>query len=129
MAFPSPAQDFLERPISLDEKLIRHPAATYFVIADNTNYPAGILQGAILVIDASLKPCDGTLLVCAVDGEFKIRRYRTVPRPHLEDLSSGRKEALPDDTDSYSGSRAIFGVVTYIINNARLGEFDDCPVM
>ena len=69
------------------------------------------------------------MLVCAVDGEFKIRRFRTMPRPHLEDLSSGKKETLPDDTDGYSGSRAIFGVVTYIINNARLGEFDDCPVM
>ncbi|WP_458793773.1 S24/S26 family peptidase, partial [Citrobacter freundii] len=73
--------------------------------------------------------CDGSLLICAIDGEFRIKRYRTHPQPHLVNLDNGRMESLPADDDGYSSAPAIFGVITYIINDARLGEFDDCPVM
>lgn len=127
MGFPSPAADYVEKQLSLDEKFIKHPAATYFMRAANTCYRAGILQGALLVIDASLNPCDGSLLVCALDGEFRVKRYRMAPKPHLEDLTSGRKEALPSQEDNCPP--AVFGVITYIINDARSGEFDDCPVI
>lgn len=85
--------------------------------------------GALLVVDASLSACDGSLLICAIDGEFRIKRYRTHPQPHLINLENGRKEALPEDGDGYNSSHAIFGVITYIINDARNAEFDDCPVM
>ncbi|HHD7491176.1 TPA: S24 family peptidase [Klebsiella oxytoca] len=127
MGFPSPAADYVEKQLSLDEKFIKHPAATYFMRAANTCYRAGILQGALLIIDASLNPYDGSLLVCALDGEFRVKRYRMAPKPHLEDLTSGRKESLPSQEDNCPP--AVFGVITYIINDARSGEFDDCPVM
>lgn len=130
MGFPSPAQDYEDKGISLDERFIKDPSATYFMRAASTYYQAGIIQGALLVIDSSLSPCDGSLLICAVDGELKIKRYRVTPRPYLEDLQTGRKEEIPSDNDDgYSNQRAVFGVITYIINDARLGEFDDCPVM
>ena len=129
MGFPSPAADYVETRISLDQQLIRHPAATYFMRASRSHFREGILQGALLVVDASLTACDGSLLICAIDGEFRIKRYRTRPQPHLINLESGRREVLPDDGDGYNSSQAIFGVITYIINDARLGEFDDCPVM
>ena len=114
MGFPSLAADYVETRISLDQQLISQP---------------GIIQGALLVVDASLSPCDGSLLICAIDGEFRIKRYRTHPQPHLVNLENGRKEALPVDDGGYSSAPAIFGVITYIINDARNGEFDDCPVM
>ncbi|OUF10516.1 DNA polymerase V subunit [Enterobacter roggenkampii] len=56
-----------------------------------------------------------------------VRRYRTHPKPHLENLANGRKESIPED--NYGEASALFGVITYIINDARSGEFDDCPVM
>ncbi|MGJ3290552.1 S24 family peptidase [Klebsiella michiganensis] len=127
MGFPSPAADYVEKQLSLDEKFIKHPAATYFMRAANTCYRAGILQGALLVIDASLNPYDGSLLVCALDGEFRVKRYRMAPKPHLEDLTTGGKESLPSQEDNCPP--AVFGVITYVINDARSGEFDDCPVM
>ncbi|MDY0856226.1 S24 family peptidase [Klebsiella aerogenes] len=130
MGFPSPAQDYEDKGISLDERFIKDPSATYFMRAASTYYQAGIIQGALLVIDSSLSPCDGSLLICAVDGELKIKRYRVIPRPYLEDLQTGRREEIPrDNDDGYSNQRAVFGVITYIINDACLGEFDDCPVM
>lgn len=44
----------------------------------------------LLVLDASLSVCDGLLLICAIDGEYRIKRYRTHPQPHLANLENGR---------------------------------------
>lgn len=128
MGFPSPAADYVERPISLDAHLIEHPGATYYMRAGASHYREGILSGALLVIDSSLNPRDGSLLVCAIDGEFTIKRYRTAPAPHLVNLETGRREKLPE-ADCVTGESPVFGVITYIINDARAGEFDDSPVM
>ena len=86
-------------------------------------------EGDTLVVDSSLSPFDGSLLVCAIDGEFRIKRYRLHPTPHLINLENGRREELPEYEAGYTGSHPVFGVITYIINDARTGEFDDCPVM
>lgn len=128
MGFPSPAADYVEQRISLDRRIITRPAATYFMRAGSTHYREGILNVALLVVDASLSPCDGSLLVCRMEGELRIKRYRNHPKAHLEDLQTGRREEIPAHDDMNSPD-AIFGVITYIINDARSGEFDDCPVM
>ncbi|WP_334783564.1 S24 family peptidase [Enterobacter asburiae] len=129
MGFPSPAADYVEERISLDKRLIAHPSATYMMIAGTTYLRAGIMKGAMLIVDSSLTPKDGSLLVCAVDGEFRIMRYRAIPHPCLENPENGRREPLPMKDDVSDTSRPVFGVITYIINDARSGEFDDCPVM
>lgn len=128
MGFPSPAADFEENRISLDNRLITRPASTYFMRAGETCYREGIMSGALLVIDSSLTPCDGSLLICSVDGELRIKRYRTNPFPHLVNIQNGRQERLPD-ASSHGVESPVFGVITYVINDARLGEFDDYPVM
>ena len=66
----------------------------------------------------------GAAIMCEDDVD-----YRTHPQPHLVNLENGRKEALPVDDGGYSSAPAVFGVLTYIINDARNAEFDDCPVM
>ena len=88
------------------------------------------LQSAMLVVDSSLPPLDGSLLICCRRGEFRVKRYRKAS-PYAEDLESGRRESLPDDDDSsYSGSRKA-----YIRGNPHTsltmpsGESDDCPVI
>ncbi|QFH50422.1 S24 family peptidase [Leclercia adecarboxylata] len=127
MGFPSPAADFAETRVSLDGRLIAHPSSTYFMRASASHYREGIIQGALLVIDSSLDACDGSLLVCAIAGEFMVKRYRKHPRPHLVNLVNGKQEELP--VDNFAEASPVFGVITYIINDARTGEFDDCPVM
>lgn len=54
MGFPSPAADYAESRISLDQQIIRHPSATYFMRAADSHHREGILQGALLVVDSSL---------------------------------------------------------------------------
>lgn len=128
MGFPSPASDYVEDRISLDAKFIKHPSATYYMRAGNTHHREGIIKGALLVIDCSLNVCDGSLLICCMDGEFRIKRYRSHPRAHLVNLENGKREEIPEDTGADT-SRPIFVVITYIITHARSGEFDDCPLM
>ena len=129
MGFPSPAADYVEERISLDNRLIAHPSATYMMIAGSTCLRAGIIKGAMLIVDSSLTPKDGSLLVCTIDGEFRVMRYRTHPQPYLETPENGRREPLPSKDEVSDTSRPVFGVITYSINDACSGEFDDCPVM
>ena len=129
MGFPSPAQDYVEERISLDKRLIAHPSATYMMIAGTAYLRAGIMNGAMLIVDSSLTPKDGSLLVCVIDGEFRIMLYRPLPHPCLENPENGRMEPLPLRDEASDSSRPVFGVITYIINDARSGEFDDCPAI
>ncbi|HCU0294995.1 TPA: LexA family transcriptional regulator [Citrobacter sedlakii] len=129
MGFPSPAADYVEQRISLDETLISKPSATYFMRSGQTYWREGIMYGALLVVDSSLTPFDGSLLVCSVDNEFRVKRYKRYPKPHLINLETGAVEEIPKPTSLFDDESHLFGVITYIINDARSGEFDDCPVM
>nr|WP_210454772.1 S24 family peptidase [Pantoea ananatis] len=128
MGFPSPATDYIEERISLDKRLIAHPSATYFMLSATAYWRAGIHQGALLIVDRSATPCDGSVVVCRLTGEFHIRRFRLHPYCHFESLTGdGRKEKIdPDSTDEDDG---IFGVVTHAVNDMRSMEFDDHMVI
>lgn len=126
MGFPSPALDFTEQCISLDQKLISEPGATYILRSADSHWKAGIMCGAYLVVDSSKTPCDGSIVVGTVHAEFRVLRYRKFPTPHLEEIDDPeRKFQLLDDFED----DGVFGVVTWILNDARSGEFDDVPVM
>ncbi|WP_435952759.1 HumD family translesion DNA polymerase [Dryocola sp. BD626] len=129
MGFPSPAADFLQERINLDQLIISKPSATYLFRAGEPQWRAGIMKDALLVVDMSRGPADGSIVVCAQNGEFKMRIFRKFPRPHLQNIDKptetyplpGYVEGDPDD--------AVYGVVTWILNNASSGEFDDAPVI
>jgi len=71
--FPSPAHDYIERTLDLNELCIRHPAATYFVRAKGDSMlGAGIFSGDILVVDRALKAVDGDIVIACVNGEFTV---------------------------------------------------------
>ncbi len=129
VGFPSLAADYIDHRISLDEKFIDHPASTYFMRSGQTYWREGIMSGALLVVDSSLTPFDGSLLVCSVDNEFRVKRYKRSPKPHLINLETGAAEEIPKPTSLFDDESHLFGVITYIINDARSGEFDDCQVM
>lgn len=92
MGFPSPAQDYVEHSLSLDQLCITKPAATYMMRADKGYLRAGIQQGAILVIDASAKAFDGSVVVVEHGGEFHLKRLQLLPEPSLTGLDyTGRR--------------------------------------
>jgi DNA polymerase V len=113
--FPSPADDFLDKKLDLNEHLIRHPAATFFVrVQGNSMIQAGIHSGDVLIVDRSLEPIDRKIVVAAVNGELTVKRLRrkkdrtflAAENPEYRDL-----EVTPEmDFD-------IWGVVIHVIHS------------
>ena len=75
--FPSPADDYVERRLDLNEHLIRSESSTFFVrVAGHSMQDAGIHDGDLLVVDRAVEPSDGAIVVAALDGELTVKRYR-----------------------------------------------------
>ncbi len=75
--FPSPAEDYVERPLDFNELLIANPAATFAVrVAGDSMSGDGILPGDIAVVDRSVQAANDRVILALVDGEFTLKRYR-----------------------------------------------------
>lgn len=75
--FPSPADDFKETRISLDEELITNKEATFFAkVSGQSMIGAGLDDSDLLVIDRSIEPTNNKIAVCFLDGEFTVKRLR-----------------------------------------------------
>jgi DNA polymerase V len=79
--FPSPAEDYVEGGLDLNEHLIRHPAATFIVrVEGDSMIGAGIFPGDLLVVDRSIEPHDGHVVIAAVAGELTVKRLKGGPK-------------------------------------------------
>ena len=75
--FPSPAEQYLETPLDLNELLVKRPAATFFVkVQGDSMVGAGIHDGDLLVVDRSLRPASGDVIIACVDGDFTVKTLR-----------------------------------------------------
>lgn len=75
--FPSPAEQYQEPPLDLNELLVKRPAATFFVrVQGDSMIGAGIHDGDLLVVDRSLRPASGDVIIACVDGDFTVKTYR-----------------------------------------------------
>ena len=121
--FPSPAEQYLEPPLDLNALLVKRPAATFFVrVEGDSMIGAGIHDKDLLVVDRSLAPASGDIIIAAVDGEFTVKTYRT----GLRTGKDGRKHrfvALEPANPNYptiaisSGHELqTFGKVTAVIH-------------
>ena len=76
--FPSPADDYLESKLDLNDYLIKRPSATFFVrVVGDSMVNAGIHNNDIIIVDRSIKPKHGKIIVAALDGQMTVKRlYR-----------------------------------------------------
>ena len=75
--FPSPADDYLDRPLDFNELLIINPSATFAVwIEGESMKDAGIFPGDLAIIDRSVAPANGHIVLALLDNEFTVKRYR-----------------------------------------------------
>ena len=112
--FPSPADDHLEDTLDLNTHLIHHQEATFFVKAQGDSMiGAGIHQGDILIVDKSLTPKSGKIVIAVVDGEFTVKRLHKykgnitlkAENPEFKDIKIRGTDEL-----------IIWGVVTSVIH-------------
>jgi DNA polymerase V len=74
--FPSPAEDYSDKKLDLNEFLIKHPSSTFFVkVEGDSMIGAGIFPGDMLVVDRYPVPQSGQVVLAILDGEFTIKRY------------------------------------------------------
>ena len=83
--FPSPATDYMEEALDLNTFLIRHKAATFvFAVKGHSMRDAGIVDGDKVLVDRSVKPKHGQIVVAVVNGDYTIKRlYSTAGRIEL----------------------------------------------
>lgn len=112
--FPSPADDYVETSLDLGEHLVTNEEATFFVrVSGNSMTGVGIHNGDILVVDRSVEPQDGSVVVAALDGELTVKRYQ---------LRSGYPYLIPesegyDPIPIHDGQELIvWGVVQHVIH-------------
>ncbi len=75
--FPSPAEGYLQRPIDLNELLVRNPPSTFMVRAEGQSMiHAPIQSGDLLIVDRSLEAHDGNIVLAVIDGEFTVKTLR-----------------------------------------------------
>lgn len=108
--FPAPGDDLVEKPLDLNDLLIDNPTATFFVrVSGDSMEGAKIFNGDILVVDRSVTPLDGCIVVAAVYGEMVVKRLSK---------HAGRVELLSENAEyapiSINDAEDIFiwGVVT-----------------
>lgn len=118
--FPSPAEDHLGDTLDLNQLLVRRPAATMFVrVRGDSMTGAGIFDGDILVVDRSLSPASGQIVIAELDGELTVKTL---------ELSGGRVRLLPANPayrpiDVGELQRfEVWGVVTGVVRTAVGGN-------
>lgn len=73
--FPSPADDYLDGQLDLNQYLIKHPAATFFIrVSGDSMLGAGIHSGDLLIVDRSLEAAPNRVVIAVVNGELTVKR-------------------------------------------------------
>lgn len=115
--FPSPADDYVADTLDLNEHLIHRREATFFVQASGESMlGAGIQDGDILIVDRSISPTNGRIVIATVDGEFTVKRLeknansvRLLPEnPEFQPIEFKSEQELQ-----------IWGVVTSVIHQFK----------
>lgn len=112
--FPSPADDYMERSLDLNEHVIKHPSATYFIRASGDSMTgAGIFDGDLLIVDRSLEPAHGRVAVVEVDGQLTVKRlFKSKGRFRLQSENASHPPIeLQEESDV-----VVWGVVTHVLH-------------
>ena len=115
--FPSPAEDYRESELDINELVIAHPDATFYVrVSGDSMEGAGIFEGDVLVVDRALDARNNTIIVALVNGEFTVKRltmsgdtlFLMPENPHYEPLPITEEMEF-----------RVWGIATYVIHRLR----------
>ena len=115
--FPSPAEDHMESSLDLNQHLIKHPSATFYVYArGDSMISSGIHDGDMLVVDRSLETKNDSIVVAIINGEFTVKSISKI---------NGKLYLIPHNTNynpieiTEEMDFEIWGVVTHSIHSVQ----------
>ncbi|HHF7368227.1 TPA: LexA family protein [Legionella bozemanae] len=112
--FPSPADDYIEGYLDLNSKFIKHPSATFVLQATGDSMvDAGIFSGDWLLVDRSIEPSDGRIVIAAVNGELTVKRLSN--KGGTIQLLPANSKFKPIDI-TQECEMVIWGVVTLVLH-------------
>jgi DNA polymerase V len=115
--FPSPAQDYEQKFLDLNERYISNPPATFFFeVKGNSMEGAGIFEGDTVIVDRAVKPKSSSIIIADVDGEWMVKRL--YKRGNVVKLLSENPEHAPIVL-AEGQELVIFGVVMYVIHQPK----------
>jgi len=115
--FPSPAEDYIELGIDLNKYLIKNPISTFFLrVSGNSMNNAGIYNNDLLIIDRSINPHPGHIVVALLDGEFTLKRL--VKEENSYYLKADKENYPAINLYEYINVE-IWGVATYSIHDIQ----------
>ena len=115
--FPSPADDYVESRLSLDEHLVSRPEATFFLrVQGDSMVGAGIHDGDLLIVDKSLMPQHGSIVIAEIHGELTVKRLHRKNGEISLRAENPAYRAIPINEES---QLVVWGVVTNVVHNLR----------
>ncbi len=113
--FPSPADDYTEENIDLNEHLISNPFSTFFLrVKGDSMINAGIKDKDLIIVDKSLTARPGNIIIAMIDGEFTIKRLSI---KNNELYLKAENHNYPDFRFKNHIDVQIWGVVIYSIHS------------
>ena len=112
--FPSPATDYMENKLDLNEHLIQHPAATFIVKASGFSMiDAGIHSGDLLIIDRSISPKNNNIVIASIFGDLTVKKLKKKKNTLFLVSAS---DYYPSIEVKEEMECFIWGIVTFIIH-------------
>jgi len=94
--FPSPAGDFISSKLNIHDYIVTNPTATFCVkVSGDSMIQAGISSGDILVIDRSIKPLDGHIVLCVLDEEYLIKKLKIINKKIYLIAANNKYKPIP----------------------------------
>lgn len=111
--FPSPATDYVESELDLNELCITHRAATFFVRASGSSMEdLGLYDGDVMVVDRAKEATHGDIVIAEVGGEFTVKRLQLHPKIALRPMNPAYPVIYPEELH-------LLGVVTWFFHNTE----------
>ena len=113
--FPSPARDFTEGTIDLNEELIPRPNSTFIVRArGDSMIDSGIYPGDLLIVDRSLSPRNGSIIIAVLDGELSVKGLKlNNDQVTLSSSNPNYSDVIVSEEMDFT----IWGVCTNVVHN------------
>jgi DNA polymerase V len=115
--FPSPAADYIEERIDLNDLLIKTPSATFFVKVEGESMTGAFIPPkALLVVDRSLTAVSGDIIVAVINGEFTVKRLLKVGDDLYLIPENKKYQKIKIDQEM---EFQVWGIVSHIIINTK----------